>query len=108
MFLAVGSRKPDAITGFQTSHPMNLVVSGRHLWLVDGVWSRENRNTNDALKFCEWSPDVVGRYEVSRLALPQDDVLYFEVLFATAVAHRGSMARFFLQFERLHIKSKPN
>ena len=110
MFLAVRSRNPDAITGFRTSHPLNLAVSGtiRHLWLVDGVLSRENRNTNDALKFCEWSPDVVGRFEVSRLTLPQDDVLYFEVLFATAAPLHGSMARLFLQFERLPIKSKPN
>ena len=33
--------------------------------VVNGVWGRENRDTNDALKFCEWSPDVVGRFEVS-------------------------------------------
>ena len=24
----------------------------------------ENTDTNDALKFCEWSPDVVERFEV--------------------------------------------
>ena len=36
----------------------------RHLWLVDGVWEGENTDTNDALKFCEWSPDVVGRFEL--------------------------------------------
>ena len=79
MILAVCSRKPDAITRFRTSHRMNLAALGtiRHLWLVDGVWSRQNRITNDALKLSEWSPDVVGRFEVSRLTLPQDDVLYF-------------------------------
>ena len=110
MFLAVRSREPDAITGFRTSHPMNLAISGtiRHLWLVDGVWSRENPNTNDALKLCAWSPDVVGRFEVSLLTLPQDDVLCFEVLFATAAPLRGSVARLFLQFEWLPIKSEPN
>ena len=76
---------------------MNLAVLGtiRHLWLVDGVWSRQNRITNDPLKLSEWSPDVVGRFEVSRLTLPQDDVLYFEVLFVTAEPLHGSRARFF-------------